>query len=428
MILYHLSFVVSSTQKGSDIMANITKRGNSYLIRVSCGYDMNDKKISKSMTWKPSAGMTQKQIEKELQKQALTFEERVKNGLVTNNPRLTLSDFVPQYLEIMQPRLSPATYSYYKRALETQILPLLGHLRLNNIKPVHVQEFINTMSKKPIQRHKHKDGTFPEADKQISAATVRRYLTILQSVLNQAVKLEIIATNPARAEKLTIPKIVTPKVEIFTKQEAAEMLSSLEQEELQFQVLIQLAIMTGARRGELCALKFSDVDFTNKRITIERAAVKLKGQPIATKPPKDYEIRTISINDYCIELIQMLKGDKIKQAAKLGDQWQGDEWLFTQWNGTIMNPQTPTKWFSKFLERNGLKHRKFHSLRHTSATLLLYGGVDVKAVQERLGLGDIETTSKYLHCLSEADENAANVLSSMLIVHKGGQADSKSAV
>lgn len=93
-----------------------------------------------------------------------------------------------------------------------------------------------------------------------------------------------------------------------------------------------------------------------------------------------------------------------------------------------MNPQTPTKWFSKFLERNGLKHRKFHSLRHTSATLLLYGGVDVKAVQERLGHRDIETTSKYLHCLSDADENAANVLSSMLIVHKSGQADSKSAV
>ena len=380
------------------------------------------------MTWKPQAGMTQKQIEKELQRQALMFEERVKNGLVTNSPRLTLSDFVPQYLEIMQPRLSPATYSYYAKALDTQILPLLGHLRLSSIKPVHVQEFINTMSKRPIQRHKHKDGTLPEADRTISAATVRRYLTILQSVLNQAVKLEIIATNPARAEKLTIPKTVTPKVEIFTKQEAAEMLSCLEREELQFQVLIQLAIMTGARRGELCALKFSDVDFTNKRITIERAAVKIKGQPITIKPPKDYEIRTITINEYCIELIKLLRNDKQKQELRLGDQWQGDEWLFTQWNGTIMNPQTPTRQFSKFLERNGLKHRKFHSLRHTSATLLLYGGVDVKAVQERLGHGDIETTSKYLHCLAEADENAANVLSSMLTVHKGGQADNTKAV
>lgn len=99
----------------------------------------------------------------------------------------------------------------------------------------------------------------------------------------------------------------------------------------------------------------------------------------------------------------------------LGSQWQGDEWLFTQWNGEMMNPQTPTKQFSKFLDRHGFRHRKFHSLRHTSATLLLYGGVSLKQVQGRLGHGDIETTNKHLHCLSEADEEAAGVLQSMLI-------------
>lgn len=83
-----------------------------------------------------------------------------------------------------------------------------------------------------------------------------------------------------------------------------------------------------------------------------------------------------------------------------------------------MNPQTPTKQFSKFLERNNLKHRKFHCLRHTSATLLLYGGVNLKQVQERLGHGDITTTNKYLHCIAEADEEATNILQSMLISKK----------
>ena len=79
-----------------------------------------------------------------------------------------------------------------------------------------------------------------------------------------------------------------------------------------------------------------------------------------------------------------------------------------------MNPMTPTKQFRLFLARNGLKHRKFHSLRHTSATLLLYGGVNIKQVSERLGHGDIETTNKYLHYLTEADEEAAQVLGDML--------------
>lgn len=84
------------------------------------------------------------------------------------------------------------------------------------------------------------------------------------------------------------------------------MLTCLEKEPLQFQVLIQLAIFTGARRGELVALKFSDVDFQQSKITIERAAVKVKGEETIIKPPKDYEVRTVTVNKSCIELIQSL--------------------------------------------------------------------------------------------------------------------------
>ncbi|MBO6140167.1 MAG: site-specific integrase, partial [Ruminococcus sp.] len=210
----------------------------------------------------------------------------------------------------------------------------------------------------------------------------------------------------------------TPKVEIFTKQEAAQMLEYLEDEPLQFKVLVQLAIMTGARRGELVALKFSDIDYNTGRITIERAAVKLTGQPITTKPPKDYEVRSVVVPTECIELIQELKTEKEQEAEKLGDQWIEGGWIFTQCNGEIMNPMTPTKWFEKFLAKNGLKHRKFHSLRHTSATLLLYGGASIKQVQGRLGHGDIETTNKYLHYIAEADSESANILQNMLITHK----------
>lgn len=75
---------------------------------------------------------------------------------------------------------------------------------------------------------------------------------------------------------------------------------------------------------------------------------------------------------------------------------------------------TPTKQFSDFLDKYGLKHRKFHSLRHTSATLLLYAGVNIKQVQGRLGHGDIETTNKYLHLLEEADVDAVNRLDLLL--------------
>ena len=254
---------------------------------------------------------------------------------------------------------------------------------------------------------------------ELSPSTIKRKVAILQSILRQAVKLGMIQNNPANAERLSMPPVLSPKVEIFTKQEAAEMLERLEEEPLQFRTIVQLAIISGARLGELVGLKFSDVDFVCNKITISRTAYKLTGEPVKTKAPKDNDVRTVSVAPYCIELIRQLKAEKEQAAIRLGTAWQGNEWLFTQWDGSIMYPQTPSQWFSKFLKRNGLKHRKFHSLRHTSATLLLYGGVNVKQVQSRLGHSDLKVTDQYLHCIAEADEAAANVLQDMLITRKG---------
>lgn len=167
--------------------------------------------------------------------------------------------------------------------------------------------------------------------------------------MTQAVKLEIIQVNPADSGKLTLPKMTAPKVEIFSKQEAAEMLSCLENESLQFQVMVQLALMSGARLGELVALKFSDIDFRNNKITISRSAYKLKGEPIKTKAPKDNDVRTVTINQYCIDLLKLLKAEKSQQALKLGTAWKGEEWIFTQWDGSIMYPQTPSAQWRDFL-------------------------------------------------------------------------------
>lgn len=399
-------------------MAAITPRKNkngeiiSYTIRVYRGYDSSGKRLKPyTMTYKPESGMPPKQVEKELNRQAVQFEEKCMHGGVAN-PTMRLDEFCKQYLEIAKSTLSPLTLAFYKEQINSTIIPALGHLKLKDITAAHVQQYIQQLSEMPKVT---RAGEKSESGELLSPSTVRRRLAVLQAILKQAVKLGLIPDTPAKADKLSIPKIKQPKIEIFSKQEAAQMLACLENEELQFQTLIQLAIFTGARRGELVALKFSDVDFENSKITIERAAVKLKGEKTLIKPPKDYEVRTVTVNQSCLELIRMLQAEKFRTAQRLGTQWQGGNWIFTTWNGEIMNPQTPTKQFSKFLERHKLKHRKFHSLRHTSATLLLYGGVNIKQVQGRLGHGDIETTNKYLHVLEEADVEAAKALDIMLL-------------
>ena len=400
-------------------MANISERkdkgGNiiSYRIRVSRGYDGQGNKLKPyEMTYKPEKGMTKKQIEKELQRQVTLFEEECKKGTIGTAANLKLRDFIPQYLDIKKGSLSPRIHFEYERTLNDVIIPALGHIKLTELRPAHVQAFVNQLQG-DVRRKK--DGTIDEKNPKLSPATIRRKLTVLQSVLTQALKLGLISQNPADSKRLTLPKVTVPKIEIFSKQEAARMLECLEDEPLQFQVLIQLAIMSGCRCGELCALKFSDFEYDTYKMTVERSAYKVAGQPIGIKPPKDYEVRTITLNEYCIELVKLLQAEKRREAQKLGTAWNGSDWLFTQFDGTIINPQTPTVQFSKFLKRHGLPHKKFHALRHSSATLLLYGGANIKTVQQRLGHADIVTTNKYLHCIAEADTEAANVLSNMLI-------------
>ncbi len=402
----------------ASITARKDKAGNiiSYTIRIYRGYSADGKRIKPyTMTYKPAKNATAKQIERELKRQAVLFEQQCRSGHIANDS-MKFETFCELYLDIAKQALAATTFEFYKTQINEYIIPALGHLKLKDITPSHIQQYIQQLAALPKRTGGHdlNDGT-------ISAATVRRYLTVLQSVFKQAVKLGAIADNPAKAEKLTIPKQSKPPITVFTRQEAAKMLACLESEPLEFQTLIQLAIITGARRGELVALKFSDVDFDNYKINIQRSAVKIKGQKTTTKPPKDYESRTVTINAVCVQLLKLLREEQRQTAQRLGTQWLNKEgWVFTTWNGEIMNPQTPTKQFSKFLQRHELTHRKFHSLRHTSATLLIYGGINIKQVQTRLGHGDIETTNKYLHYIAEMDAEATKVLDNLLSVPNKG--------
>ena len=394
-----MAYIDPRTNKNGEII--------SYRIRVSRGYDAEGNRLKPYfMTYIPEKGMSKRQIEAEVNRQAVLFEERCKGGEVADS-NMKLRDFIPQYLETVSVTMSPTTLHLYEQVIENHIKPRLGNKKLTDIKPLHVQKFIKYLSELESKSPTNDSG-------KLSATTIRRYLCVLQSIFRLAVKLDIIAVNPTSGAKLTLPKKVTPKIEIFTKAEAAEMLNCLQTEPLQFQTFIQLAIITGARRGELVALKFSDFDYEKCEVTISRAVIKVDGSDYQIKPPKDYEVRTVTVNEHCIELVKQLQAEQEKERERLGSKWAGDEWLFTKWNGEIMNVQTPTRQFSKFLERHGLKHRKLHSLRHTSATLLLYGGINIRQVQSRLGHSELETTQKYLHHLSEADVEAANVLTNML--------------
>ena len=300
--------------------------------------------------------MTEKQAKRELERIAIQFEDECKNGLSGTAGNLRLSDFSMLYLETMKDKLSPTVYRGYASAIQDVILPALGHHKITELKPMHIQEFVKMLSNMP---KKERDGSASKHGEKLSPATVKRKLAVLQSMLTLAVKLGYITNNPADAKRLTLAAPMKPDIQIFTKQEAANILILLESEPLQFQALIQLAIYTGAREGELVGLKFSDIDFHTRKMTISRSAYKLKGEPVKTKSQKSNKVRTVSLNQSCIELLQQLKQQHLLEQCRLGTQWVGDEWVFTQWNGDIMHPQTPSRQFGKFLKKNCISHRRF---------------------------------------------------------------------
>lgn len=387
-------------------MANITKRGDSYRITVYCGRDVNGKLIRRTTTWKPDKKYTEKQLEKEVQKQATLFEEKVLSGQISNGGNMRLVDFVPQYLENIKAEVAETTYKSYIRIINTLIVPALGHLKLKDIKPLHVQKFVNALCGEDMKA----DGKGGK----LKPATVQRYYVVLQSILHNAYRLELITSNPADSAKIKLPPIGEQKTEIYDKEELAQLLSALDGEPLMFQCLIHLAIITGCRRGELVALEWKDIDFSSGTVTVSKSAYMRTGEPVGIKDTKTHKSRKVAVSPYCLDMLRQLRTEQLEKRLKLGTAWKGDDWVFIQNDGSIMYPSSPTLMFNKFLKRKGLPHKKFHALRHTSATLSLVNGVNIKTVASRLGHSQMKTTDRYVHAIEEADRQASDVLGGLI--------------
>ncbi len=394
-------------------MATVTKRGETYKITVSCGYDCNGKQIRRSITWKPASGMTKKQIEKELERQKVLFEEQIASGELLQSSSMKLGEFCGQYLDILRSSdsVSPTTIAMHERAINHYILPALGHIKMKDIKPIHVQKFVQELSRELPNTSTRNQG---QPTMKLKPATVKRYYVVLQSILSRACKLGAIASNPATSSKIDLPQQGQQETEIFTKEEAGKMLACLNNEPVIYQALIHLAIVTGARKGELLALTWDHVDLNAGTVCIKQSMYKLKGEAQETKSTKSGRSRTVSIPAYCVSLLQDYRVHQNRERAKAGDQWQNGNWVFTQWNGKPMHINTPSHWFSKFLAKYNLPHRKFHALRHTSATLLLANGTNIKTVASRLGHAQLSTTNLYLHSIEEADRVASQSFETIL--------------
>lgn len=178
----------------------------------------------------------------------------------------------------------------------------------------------------------------------------------------------------------------------------------MEQEPLKWRVYINLAADSGARRGELCGLQWSDIDWKSGAVTIRRNLQYTATAGVYATSPKNGKTRVVDIGPETLALLRQLREEQSRECIS--------KWVFTQdATGAPMHPQSPTRYFNKFGERYGIKDFHPHKLRHSSASIAITSGADVVSVSERLGHSDTAVTLRmYAHANEESIRRAGQTV------------------
>lgn len=450
-------------------MPTIQKRNNSYLISVSCGYDLTGKQIRRTMTYKPDSGMTQKQIEKELQRQAVLFEERCLRGEVLDE-NMCFSEFAEIWMHDRKADLRPRTYDRYKGMLP-RINAAIGHIKLCRLQPPHLRAFYQNLGEIGVRQDgkyrcnisldeylkKHKLSTaelcrrsglsnttvisirkgnnvnqknaqklaaalempFAKlftpaggAQKALSGSTIQHYHRLISVILHTAVEWGVIYSNPC--DRTKSPKAEEKEAKYIDEIQAAQLLKLLENEDETHRAFIKLLLFTGMRRGEALGLKWADVDFEKSMLRICRTLQFLPDMGIFEDKTKNKSSeREIKLSQIAVNDLKAHRLAQLEYRFSIGSQWRGTEdYIFTGAEGLPLRPDSVSSWFAKFMKAHPeLPFITLHSLRHTNATLQLAAGVPITTVSKRLGHSNTATTGRvYAHAIKSADDNAAEKL------------------
>lgn len=290
-----------------DILANISSRkdkdGNiiSYQIRVFRGRNASGKRLKDYiMTWKPSPDMTKRQIEKELTRQATLFEENCKSGNISIE-KPTFEQYAAYVVELKERsgELKVKTAERYRDMLK-RINEEIGPLKLQDIRPDHLNRLYAKLAE-PGQNKRTGSGLAPK--------TIIEHHRVISSIFAQAVKEQLVPSNMAL--RATPPKNPKHEMDAFEVEEVKVILDALESEPLKWQVLTNLLIATGARRGEIMGLRWANVDWANNRLFLcENRIYTPKSGAISTTL-KSGENRYVSVSASVIDLLKRWGPHKI---------------------------------------------------------------------------------------------------------------------
>ena len=229
----------------------------------------------------------------------------------------------------------------------------------------------------------------------LARRTVKHPLEVLSAILSYAVKWGYLESNPCfKVEIPPIPK--KKKRKFYERDELERMMETISEEPLRYQAIFYLALSGGLRRGEILNLRCSDIDNDGVIVRIGK---------------NDTSARKVVLDKVTMEIVNAQKKEQSDNAKAFG--WA--DWLFTSMEGTKMSGSTVVSWIRRFTEKSEVINLGMHALRHTSATILISSGVDIKTVSMRLGHADTTTTLNiYTHMLQDKEQEAANTMGDYL--------------
>lgn len=442
----------------------------SYSIRVFRGRGADGKQLKPwTATFDVSPTWTEKSARKKAETFAAQFERDCKAGVATDT-RLRFDEYTRYVFDLKEKnkQLKPSTLVRYEE-LSERAFAELGHVKLKDIRADMLNAFYLKLGKKGVKKTVNKavavadlpavlkdkkisrmkiaaetglapstvnaavrgDSVSEETARKVcdylglklektflvssenaalSAKTILEYHRMISSVLEQAVKEQLIPFNPAA--KATLPKVEKKTPNYFQPQQVDDILTALESEPLKWRALTHLLIASGCRRGEALGLKWDSVDFSNNRVHIENNVVYDPEHGVYEGSTKtETAVRWLNLPAFTMDILREWRKEQLKHITAVGDYYNNQNFVFARDDGGAMHPDSVTDWMNKFSKRHGLPHINPHAFRHTQASILASANVSDVTLAGRLGHSNAAFTKKqYAHMFEDADKTSADII------------------
>src|SRR5450755_2813520 len=308
--------------------------------------------------------------------------------------KTTVAEFLTRWLAHTKSQVTPKSHERYAGLVHQNIIPLLGAVHLPKLKPVQISDAYAAALA---------GGRRDDTEGGLSPRTVGHMHRVLKQALGQAVRWELLTRNPADA--VDPPKVDWKPMQTYDLPQTVELIEAVRHTPLLVPTL--LAVLCGLRRGEICALRWRNVDLVTGQISVVESLEQTKAG-LRFKSPKSGKGRTVALSKTVVEELRAHRLQRAQELLRLGVRLSDDDLVLGHEDGSIISPIYISQLWARKIRKTRLAHLRFHDLRHAHATHLLANGVHPKVASERLGHSKVGITlDLYSHVIPGMQEDAA---------------------